>query len=147
MQGNFPIAGEMSNAAFFPTSSDSAMLASRKQLYRPDIERLQRERGYQSADLVALKPTTPNLDGILAKFTKEHHHTDDEVRFTVAGEGVFEIATFHDDFLKFTAEPGDLIVIPAYRRHSFYLTAARAIRCIRLFETSAGWEAIYEKNF
>jgi len=111
------------------------------------LERLQRERGYQSADLVALKPTTPDLDGILAKFTKEHHHTDDEVRFTVAGEGVFEIATFHDDFLKFTAEPGDLIVIPAYRRHSFYLTAARAIRCIRLFETSAGWEAIYEKNF
>jgi len=117
------------------------------QLYRPDIERLQRERGYQSVDLVALKPTTPNLDGILAKFTKEHHHNDDEVRFTVAGEGVFEIATVHDDFLKFTAEPGDLIVIPAYRRHSFYLTAARAIRCIRLFETSAGWEAIYEKNF
>ena len=117
------------------------------QLYRPDIERLQRERGYQSVDLVALNPTTPNLDGLLAKFTKEHHHIDDEVRLTIAGEGVFEIATLQGHFLKFTAEPGDLIVIPAYRRHSFYLTAVRAIRCIRLFQTSAGWEAIYEKNF
>jgi hypothetical protein len=31
LEGKFPIAGEMSNAAYFPTSPESAMLASRKQ--------------------------------------------------------------------------------------------------------------------
>jgi len=114
--------------------------------YDPEVAKLKQTRGYKTADLIALKPTTPNLDTICAKFDKEHHHVDDEVRFTVEGEGVFEIqATPSADFVKFTAEPGDLIIIPANRRHFFYLTATRTIRCIRLFKTKEGWEAIYPK--
>jgi 1,2-dihydroxy-3-keto-5-methylthiopentene dioxygenase len=58
---------------------------------------------------------------------------------------VFEIEAEAGEFLKFTAEPGDLIVIPANRRHLFYLTDKSRIRCIRLFESPAGWEAIYDK--
>ena len=115
-------------------------------IYAPEVERLKTERGYLSVDLVALRADTPNLDAILKKFDKEHHHIDDEVRFTVEGEGVFEIEAADGNFLKFTAEPGDLIVIPANRRHLFYLTNQTKIRCIRLFQTSAGWDAIYEKN-
>lgn len=118
--------------------------------YKADVERLMRERAYLTVDLVALKPTTPNLDQILAKFAPEHHHVDDEVRFTVEGEGIFEIeatAQHPHEMLKFTAEPGDLIVIPALRRHAFFLTKKKSIRCIRLFKTQAGWEAIYPRNF
>jgi 1,2-dihydroxy-3-keto-5-methylthiopentene dioxygenase len=115
-------------------------------IYRSEVDQLKAERGYRSVDLVALKPDTPNLDAILQKFDKEHHHVDDEVRFTVEGEGVFEIEAEPGEFLKFTAEPGDLIVIPANRRHLFYLTEMRRIRCIRLFESPAGWEAIYDKT-
>ena len=92
-----------------------------------------------------MKKETPNLDVIAAKFDKEHHHIDDEVRFTVEGEGVFEINYTDEDRMKFTAEPGDLIVITAMRRHLFYLTDKKNIRCIRLFKTKEGWEAIYEK--
>lgn len=115
--------------------------------YAKEIEALNNARGYVTADLIALKPTTPNLDVITAKFDKEHHHTDDEVRFVVEGEGVFELATENeaDDWIKFTSEPGDLIVIPAMRRHLFYLTDKKNIRCIRLFKDRNGWEAIYEK--
>lgn len=114
-------------------------------VYKPEIDKLMRERSYQTVDLVALKKETPNLDVIAAKFDKEHHHVDDEVRFTVEGEGVFEINYTDQDRMKFTAEPGDLIVIPAMRRHLFYLTDKKNIRCIRLFKTKEGWEAIYEK--
>jgi 1,2-dihydroxy-3-keto-5-methylthiopentene dioxygenase len=120
-------------------------------IYQPEVDRLRRERGYKSVDLVALRPTTPNLAAICAKFDQEHHHLDDEVRFTVEGEGVFEIATADElgaaskRFLQFTAEPGDLIVVPAHRRHRFYLTETKSIRCIRLFQDPAGWEAIYPK--
>jgi 1,2-dihydroxy-3-keto-5-methylthiopentene dioxygenase len=114
-------------------------------IYKPEIDKLMRERSYQTVDLVALKKETPNLDVITAKFDKEHHHIDDEVRFTVEGEGVFEINYTDDERMKFTAEPGDLIVIPAMRRHLFYLTDKKNIRCIRLFKTKEGWEAIYEK--
>jgi 1,2-dihydroxy-3-keto-5-methylthiopentene dioxygenase len=114
-------------------------------IYKPEIDRLMQERAYVSVDLVALKKETPNLDAITAKFDKEHHHIDDEVRFTVEGEGVFEINYTDTERLKFTAEPGDLIVIPAMRRHLFYLTDKKNIRCIRLFQTKEGWDAIYNK--
>jgi 1,2-dihydroxy-3-keto-5-methylthiopentene dioxygenase len=112
-------------------------------LYHEDVERLKRERGYVAVDMVALRKDTPNLSAISAKFAREHHHIDDEVRFTVEGEGVFEIASRSGEFLKFTAEPGDLIIIPANRRHLFYLTSKQEIRCIRLFLTPDGWEALY----
>lgn len=114
-------------------------------VYQPEIDKLMAERSYQTVDLVALKNETPNLAVITAKFDKEHHHIDDEVRFTVEGEGVFEINYTETERMKFTAEPGDLIVIPAMRRHLFYLTDKKNIRCIRLFKTKEGWEAIYEK--
>jgi 1,2-dihydroxy-3-keto-5-methylthiopentene dioxygenase len=114
-------------------------------IYQKEVDKLKKERSYLTVDLVALKPSTPNLPAILAKFDKEHHHVDDEVRFTVEGEGVFEIEADQGKFLKFTAEPGDLIVIPALRRHAFYLTDKQNIRCIRLFKTKEGWEAIYDK--
>jgi 1,2-dihydroxy-3-keto-5-methylthiopentene dioxygenase len=114
-------------------------------LYKDEIKRLSDAGGYVTADLVALTKETPNLDVITAKFDKKHHHTEDEVRFVVEGEGVFELASENDndDWLKFTSEPGDLIVIPSKRRHIFYLTEKKNIRCIRLFQTKEGWQAIY----
>ena len=114
------------------------------ELYASEVNQLKQTRGYVTADLIALNPDTPNLDTICSKFDKEHHHSEDEVRFVVAGEGVFEIKGEGNDFFKFTAEPGDLIVIPKDRRHLFYLTSEKRIRCIRLFKDPAGWEAIYE---
>ena len=111
--------------------------------YADEIKQLKSERGYVTEDIVALDPSTPNLETLLAKFSVEHHHTDDEVRFTVAGEGVFEINVTADERVKFTAQPGDLIVVPAWRRHLFYLTDQKTIRCIRLFKDNSGWEALY----
>lgn len=111
--------------------------------YEGDIQRLKAQRGYVTEDVIALDPSTPNLDVLRAKFIDEHHHTDDEVRFVVAGEGVFEINVTEDERLKITAQPGDLIVVPAWRRHLFYLTDKSTIRCIRLFKDKGGWEAHY----
>ena len=111
--------------------------------FAADVTKLKASRGYVTEDIIALDPNTPNLDGILTKFSAEHHHTDDEVRFTVEGEGIFEINVTEDERVKFTAEPGDLIVVPAWRRHLFYLTSKKTIRCIRLFKDKSGWEAHY----
>ena len=122
-----------------PDSSAEGVISS----YAEDVKRLKDERGYVTEDVIALDPATPNLDALLAKFSDEHHHTDDEVRFTVAGEGVFEINVTENERVKFTAQPGDLIVVPAWRRHLFYLTSKKSIRCIRLFKDKSGWEAHY----
>lgn len=111
--------------------------------YAHDVATLKSERGYVTEDVIALDPKTPNLETLLAKFSDEHHHTDDEVRFVVAGEGVFEINVTSSERVKLTAQPGDLIVVPAWRRHLFYLTDKQTIRCIRLFKDKSGWEALY----
>lgn len=117
------------------------------EIYQKEISKISKSRGYVLADLVALHAKTPNLTNIIDKFNKEHHHSEDEVRFTVEGEGVFSIQGDPQKspgiFLDFTAQPGDLIVIPAQRRHLFYLTEKNKIRCIRLFKNQLGWEAIY----
>lgn len=120
--------------------ADEAVLSA----YSHEIEKLKEDFHYISADLVALNPDTPKLQEICSNFAKEHHHLDDEVRFVVEGEGVFEILSNKTkSMLKIKTQPGDLIIIPAARRHLFYLTASQNIRCIRLFKNSKGWEAIY----
>src|SRR5215831_16306356 len=57
--------------------------------YQPEIERLKARGGFVTADVINVNPQTPNLDVLLNKFNKEHTHSEDEVRFTVKGSGLF----------------------------------------------------------
>ena len=107
------------------------------------LDRVKRERGYVEEDIVELAPTTENLEGICAKFADEHLHTDDEVRFVLAGAGIFDIRDDADRWMRVTVEPGDLIVVPRDRHHRFFLTDAKQIRCVRLFQSTAGWVPHY----
>lgn len=111
--------------------------------YQAPLDALKAERGYIEQDVVALLPTTPNLDAICAKFDAEHHHDDDEVRFVLEGEGIFDIRDDDDRWMRIIVEAGDLIVVPAGRHHRFLLTEARTIRCVRLFQDEAGWVPHY----
>jgi len=108
------------------------------------IESVKREHGYVDEDFVELGPATPNLDAICAKFDKEHYHTEDEVRFVVEGEGIFDIRDEGDDrWIRIEVISGDMIVIPANHYHRFTLTDRRQIRCMRLFANHDGWAPLY----
>lgn len=111
--------------------------------YQARLDTLKRERGYIEQDVIALAPTTENLPAICAKFADEHLHTDDEVRFVLAGAGIFDIRDDHDRWMRITVEAGDLIVVPKDRYHRFFLTESQQIRCVRLFQDSAGWVPHY----
>ena len=112
--------------------------------YKNQIEKLKGKFGYKSVDVVELNPDTPNLDKILSKFVKEHHHTDDEVRFTIHGKGIFGINPLTEPPFEIYVEPGDLLLVPEYTRHWFDLTEEKTIKCIRVFKDNPKWEAIYE---
>ena len=112
--------------------------------YKNQIEKLKKKFGYASADVCAMKSDTPNLNKMLSAFVKEHHHTDDEVRFTVEGEGIFGVNPLTDPPFEVYVEPGDLLVVPANTRHWFNLTDKKNICCIRVFKENPKWEAIYE---
>jgi len=113
--------------------------------YKEELEKLKKEKGYITEDIVILSDKTPNLETLLEKFKREHHHVDDEVRFVVDGSGIFPIK-IGDEVVEVHVEAGDLIVVPAGARHWFELDDNRKIKCIRVFKTPAGWEAIYNEN-
>ncbi|TWT32015.1 1,2-dihydroxy-3-keto-5-methylthiopentene dioxygenase [Blastopirellula retiformator] len=111
--------------------------------YAPEIERLKNQGGYVTADVINVNPETPNLDALLAKFDKEHTHSEDEVRFTVKGQGVFHINPPEGPVFSVLVESGDLINVPANMKHWFTLCDEKTIRCIRLFEDPSGWTPHY----
>ena len=105
------------------------------------IQKLMAEGGYRTADVVHITPETP--DEMLAKFDKEHLHTEDEVRFVLDGRGIFDIRARDERWMRVVVEAGDLIVVPKDRYHRFELTAEKSIRCVRLFQDPAGWTPHY----
>ena len=111
--------------------------------YAPEIERLKEQGGFVTADVINVTPETPGLDAMLAKFNKEHTHSEDEVRFTVKGSGLFHIHPDDAPVFAIQVESGDLISVPTGTQHWFDLCDDRTIRCIRLFEDMSGWTPHY----
>lgn len=111
--------------------------------FSSEIESLKQRGGFVTADVINVNNETPNLDAMLAKFDKEHTHAEDEVRFTVAGRGLFHVHPAEGPVFAVEVESGDLINVPHGTKHWFNLCDDRAIRCIRLFEDPAGWTPEY----
>ncbi len=112
--------------------------------FEGDLEALKAEGGYVTADIVVLWEKTPDLETLIEKFSREHHHSEDEVRFVVDGHGIFTIRGRSGRYFDISVGPGDLITVPAGTRHWFTLADDRRIKCIRLFQDPSGWAAIYD---
>lgn len=108
--------------------------------YRSDIDRLMKEEGYQTVDVVSLNPDNPNKTELRKKFLDEHRHAEDEVRFFVAGAGLF---TLHigDSVYEVLCEQGDLISVPAGTPHWFDMGPNPYFIALRLFNNPEGWVA------
>ncbi|HEU4765993.1 MAG TPA: cupin domain-containing protein [Pyrinomonadaceae bacterium] len=116
------------------------------QAYANEIEELKTRGGYVTADVIDVNPTTPGLNDMLAKFNREHWHDEDEVRFIIAGRGLFHIHSKLGPILAIEVEAGDLIRVPRGTLHWFNLCADRRIRAIRLFQDTAGWTPHYTES-
>ena len=114
--------------------------------FQGSLDVLKKDKGYIEQDEVALSPATEGLEALCAKFIDEHFHDEDEVRFVLAGAGIFEIRSEQDRWMHLLVEQGDLIVVPAGRHHRFMLTESRNIRCLRLFKDSSGWTPHYRAS-
>ena len=125
-----PLAGD--------SSADDVLAA-----YANEVAALKARGGYLTDDVIDVKPDTPNLDAMLARFSREHWHDEDEVRFIIAGSGVFHIHGQAGEVVAIEVSQGDLIRVPRGTLHWFNLCPDRRIRAIRLFQDKSGWTPHY----
>src|ERR1700755_2917105 len=79
--------------------------------YAEEISEMKRRGGYVTADVIDVNPETPNLDAMLARFDKEHTHSEDEVRLILAGRGIFFLH-LNDKVVSVEVGPGDMLRVP-----------------------------------
>jgi 1,2-dihydroxy-3-keto-5-methylthiopentene dioxygenase len=126
------------NQPIAPGATQDEVIAA----YRADIDRLMSENGYRSVDVISLKPDNPDRATFRQKFLNEHTHSEDEVRFFVAGAGQF---TLHIDgrVYEVLCEKGDLIGVPDGTPHWFDMSESPYFVAIRLFTNTEGWVASF----
>jgi 1,2-dihydroxy-3-keto-5-methylthiopentene dioxygenase len=122
-----------------PDATSEQVLAA----YARDIDRLKAEGGYVTADVIDITPQMAGLEGLLAKFSREHWHDEDEVRFILRGRGLFHVHPPEGPVVAIEVVEGDLLRVPRGTRHWFDLCAELDIRAIRLFQDASGWTPHY----
>ncbi len=113
--------------------------------FAPEIDDMKRRSGYTTADIIDVNPQTPGLDAMLARFDKEHTHSEDEVRFILAGRGIFFLNLAGKVF-SVEVGPGDLLRVPRGATHWFTLCEVRRIRAVRWFHDTTGWTPHYTES-
>jgi 1,2-dihydroxy-3-keto-5-methylthiopentene dioxygenase len=128
-------------AAVAPGASQGAVMAA----YRGDIDRLIEEKGFRAVDVVSIAPDHPEREAMRRKFLDEHFHKEDEVRFFVAGSGLFSLHV-EDRVYEVRCEQGDLIGVPDSTRHWFDMGPEPYFIAIRFFTEPEGWIGYFTES-
>ena len=113
--------------------------------YKTDVDKLITQEGYQTVDVVSIASDNPNKAEFREKFLYEHTHSEDEVRFFVAGEALFSLHIKNKVF-EVLCSQGDLISVPANTPHWFDMGPNPNFIVIRFFNNTEGWVANFTGN-
>lgn len=114
--------------------------------YSHELKPFMEKYGFETADVINVNPSTPNLQAIREKFMKEHRHSDDEIRFFVDGEGIFWFHLDNDEVIAVTCTAGDFMSVPKNFRHWFDLHPNYFVKAIRIFSNMEGWVPLYTNS-
>ncbi|MHB8525671.1 MAG: 1,2-dihydroxy-3-keto-5-methylthiopentene dioxygenase [Candidatus Acidiferrales bacterium] len=114
--------------------------------YAPELENYKGARGFAAYDVIELTPETPELDEMLARFSKEHWHDEDEAHLIVAGRGVCNIHPGGRTVVMIELEPGDFLSVGRGIRHWFDLCSERRLRAIRFLTNADGYGTDYTRS-
>ena len=110
------------------------------------FEELKRDKGYATRDMVVIHEAIPGLADMLAKFDKIHLHTDDEVRYILAGKGYFGFVEPDGSQFLLEVSAGDYINVPANAEHWFEMKDSKRIKAVRYFIDTKGWTPVYTQR-
>jgi 1,2-dihydroxy-3-keto-5-methylthiopentene dioxygenase len=110
------------------------------------FEELKREKGYKTRDMIVIHEDIPGLGDMLAKFDKIHFHTDDEVRYILAGRGFFGFVEPDGEQFLLEVSAGDYINVPANTEHWFEMKDSKRIKAVRYFIDTSGWTPVYTQR-
>ncbi|WP_145521258.1 1,2-dihydroxy-3-keto-5-methylthiopentene dioxygenase [Yersinia aldovae] len=108
--------------------------------YQHEIDRLVAEKGYQSWDVISMRPDNAQREVLREKFLSEHTHGEDEVRFFVEGAGLFCLH-LNNKIYQILCEKNDLLSVPADTPHWFDMGSKPNFTAIRVFDNPEGWVA------
>jgi len=122
------------SALIKPGASQDEVFAA----YKSDIDKIVQHKGFRTVDVVSITPDHPDREAMRTKFLSEHFHKEDEVRFFVAGSGLF---TLHvkDRVYEILCTQGDLIGVPDSTKHWFDMGPEPYFIAIRFFTEPDGW--------
>ncbi|KAF1030334.1 MAG: Acireductone dioxygenase [Pseudomonas sp.] len=121
-----------------PGASQAEVIAA----YQEQIDTLMTERGYVTVDVISLNSGHPQKAELSARFLDEHRHGADEVRFFVAGRGLFSLH-IGEYVYSVLCEKNDLLSVPAGTPHWFDMGENPHLVAIRLFNSPEGGVASF----
>ncbi|PRQ36100.1 putative oxidoreductase [Rosa chinensis] len=113
-----------------------------------ELKKIRDDRGYSYMDFCEVCPEKlPNYEEKIKNFFEEHLHTDEEIRYAVAGsgdfllscEGYFDVRDCNERWIRVWLKKGGLIVLPAGIYHRFTLDTDNYIKAMRLFSGDPIW--------
>jgi 1,2-dihydroxy-3-keto-5-methylthiopentene dioxygenase len=111
--------------------------------HRALVDRLVAEHGYRLVDVAQLHPVDSDewrasAAAARTKFLNEHTHDEEEIRYFVAGSGVFYLHIDGKVHAMLCTE-GDLLSVPAMTTHWFDMGVSPDFTAIRFFHDDDGW--------
>ncbi|KAI5347799.1 hypothetical protein L3X38_000686 [Prunus dulcis] len=105
-----------------------------------ELKKIREDRGYSYMDFCEVSPEKlPNYEEKIKSFFEEHLHTDEEIRYAVAGSGYFDVRDRNERWIRVWLKKGGLIVLPAGIYHRFTLDTNNYIKAMRLFVGDPVW--------